>query len=95
MDTKAVLADLVEEGIRSFDPNLPMALLTDWCKHGVGFVLMQKHCSCPGKQDGSADMLCCPTGWPVCMVGSQFTHTAEANYSPTEGELLGVADALS
>jgi hypothetical protein len=43
----------------------------------------------------SPDTLCCPTGWPVCMVGSRFTHTAEANYSPTEGELLGVADALN
>ena len=28
------------------------------------------------------------------MVGSRFTHTAEANYSATEGELLAQADAL-
>ena len=39
--------------------------------------------------------LCCNTGWVVCMVGSRFTHVAEANNSPTEGELLGMADALS
>ena len=28
------------------------------------------------------------------MVGSRFTHAAEANYSPTDGVLLTVADAL-
>jgi hypothetical protein len=44
-ETKAELADKVEEGIKSFDPNLVTALITDWCKHGVGFVLMQKHCT--------------------------------------------------
>jgi hypothetical protein len=95
METKAGLANKVEEGIKSFDPNLVTALLTDWCKHGVGSVLLQKHCSCPDKMEGSTNTLCCATGWPVCMVGSRFTHTAEANYSPTEGELLGVADALN
>ena len=93
-NTKKLLADKVEEGIKSFDPARVTALLTDWCKHGVGFVMMQKHCPCPAKQDGTPDMLCCPTGWQVCMVGSRFTHTAEANYSATEGELLAQADAL-
>ena len=92
--TKNLLADKVEEGIKSFDPSRVTALLTDWCKHGVGFVMMQKHCPCPAKQDGSTDMLCCSTGWQVCMVGSRFTHTAETNYSATEGELLAQADAL-
>jgi hypothetical protein len=61
---------------------------------GVGYLLLQKLCHCPDKPDGSPNTLCCTTGWRVCMVGSRFTHTAEANYSPTEGELLGVADAL-
>ena len=62
METKADLANKVEEGIKSFDPNLVTALLTDWCKHGVGFVLLQKHCSCPDKMDGSTNTLCCATG---------------------------------
>ena len=92
--TKNLLADKVEEGIKSFDPARITALLTDWCKHGVGFVMMQKHCHCPDKPDSTTDMLCCTTGWLVCMVGSRFTHTAEANYSATEGELLAQADAL-
>ena len=77
--TKHLLADKVEEGIKSYDPARVTALLTDWCKHGVGFVMMQKHCHCPTKQDGTPNTLCCTTGWLVCMVGSRFTHTAEAN----------------
>ena len=92
--TKHLLADKVEEGIKSYDPARVTALLTDWCKHGVGFVMMQKHCHCPTKQDGTPNTLCCTTGWLVCMVGSRFTHTAEANYAATEGELLALADAL-
>ena len=92
--TRQLLADKVEEGIMSFDPSKPTALLTDWCKHGVGFVMMQKQCSCPLRSDGSQDLLCCNTGWQVSMVGSRFTHTAEANYSATEGELLAQVDAL-
>ena len=34
------LADKVEDGIKIFDPYKITALLTDWCKHGVGFLLM-------------------------------------------------------
>ena len=92
--TKHMLADKVEEGIKSFDPARVTALLTDWCKHGVGFVMMQKQCHCPAKQDGTPITLCCTTGWLVCMVGSRFTHTAEANYAAIEGELFSLVDAL-
>ena len=92
--TKELLALKVEEGIKSFDPARVTALLADWCRHGVGFVMMQKHCHCPNKPDGTPDVLCCKTGWPVCMVGSRFTHPAEANYSATEGEMLAQANAL-
>ena len=92
--TKNAMADEVEVGIKSFNPKLFTALLMDWCKHGIGFVMMQKHCKCPTKEDGSTNMLCCNEGWLVWMVGSRFTHAVEANYSATEGELLAQADAL-
>ena len=56
---------------------------------------MQKHCNCKKLTGaGKLNALCCKTGWKVCMVGSRFTKTSEANYSPTEGELLGVVNAL-
>ena len=38
--TKNVIADKVENGIKSFSPTLVTALVTDWSKHGVGFVMM-------------------------------------------------------
>ena len=93
-EVRAQMLDMVEQGIKLFDPSRTTALLRDWCKHGIGFLFMQKHCSCPDKPDSSTNTLCCPTGWVICMVGSRFTHTAEANYSPTEGELNAVQDAL-
>ena len=37
---------------------------------------------------------CCKTGWKVCSVGSRFCNSAEANYSPTDGEFTGLVDAL-
>ena len=61
-ETKVKLANSLEEGIMS------------WGKHGVGYLLLQKHCSCPKKPDGSSNTLYCLFGWPVCMVGSRFTH---------------------
>ena len=63
--TKNEVAEKVEEGIKLFNPTLTTALLTDWCKHGVGFVMMQKHCQRPTKEDGTVDTLCCNTGWLV------------------------------
>ena len=93
--TREVLAKQVEEGIKSYDPKKTTALITDFCKHGVGFLLMQKHCPCRKLTDaGKLNTLCCRTGWKVCMVGSRFTKKPEANYCPTEGELLGVVNAL-
>ena len=91
--TREILAERIEEGIKLFDPYKITVLLSDWCKHGVGFILAQKHCKCVIK-DNTPDVNCCRQGWMVCMVGSRFTSPAEANYSPTEGELLGVKNAL-
>ena len=64
-------------------------MATDWSKDGIGFFLLQKHCSCPGDAP-----FCCPDGWKVTLVGSRFTHPAESRYAPIEGEALAVADAL-
>ena len=60
--TKVKLANSLEEGIMS------------WGKHGVGYLLLQKHCSCPKKPEGFSNTLYFPVGWPVCMVESRFTH---------------------
>ena len=87
--TKEVIAREVEQGIQSFDRTKPTCLLTDWCKTGLGYVLMQKHCTCPETRP-----TCCPAGWRVCGVGSRFTSPAESRYSPTEGEALSITNGL-
>ena len=64
-------------------------VITDWCKNGIGYVLVQKYCNCT-----DITPICCTGGWKVCMVGSRFTSAAEQNYSAVEGELQGVVDGL-
>jgi hypothetical protein len=74
--------------------------MTDWCQEGIGHILCQNHCDClldkeqPGEKPPPADLNCCKTGWKVCSVSSRFRNTAEANYSPTDGEFMGLVDAL-
>ncbi|KAL5016074.1 hypothetical protein ScPMuIL_005663, partial [Solemya velum] len=77
------------EGVKIFDRNKVTCLATDWSKDGIGFWLVQKHCECDTDKP-----FCCPEGWKIVLVGSRFTHSAEARYAPIEGEALAVADAL-
>ena len=89
IDMWEVIAREVEKGVTLFDPTLNTAVLTDWCKSGLGYLLMQKHCKCH-----SIDPRCCPGGWRVTMVGSRFTNRVEGSYSSTEGEMLAVQENL-
>ena len=73
------------KGVRSFDPQLPTALATDWSKLGLGFWLTQKHCSCSSLLPG-----CCSNGWQTVYVGSRFCSSAESRYHPIEGEALAI-----
>nr|XP_039250245.1 uncharacterized protein LOC120327938 [Styela clava] len=87
--SKAVIVDEIKKGVEIFNKSRPTCLVTDWCKDGVGFWLMQKHCECT-----SAKPFCCKTGWKITLVGSRFTSGAESRYWPIEGEALAVVDAL-
>ena len=62
---KEKIVDLVKEGVKSFQINRVTVVNTDWSKIGVGFTLLQKHCSCYG-----VDLNCCREGWKLCLVGS-------------------------
>ena len=79
----------ISDGVKIFDKTKPTCLATDWSRHGIGFWLFQKYCSCP-----SIGLFCCRQGWKITLVGSRFTHPAESRYAPIEGEALAVADAL-
>ena len=85
--SKLTIINEIHNGVKIFDKTKPTCLATDWSKHGIGYWLFQKHCSCP-----SNDLFCCKQGWKITLVGSRFTHAAESRYAPIEG--LVVADAL-
>ena len=88
-EAKNVISFEIRNAVTSFDPTKPTALLNDWCKSGIGYLLMEKHCNCesliPNRRHG---------GWKVNMGGSRFTTTSESNYAPTEEERLAVVDSF-
>ena len=88
--SKLEIVAKVKDGVQSFEPQRRTCLQTDWCKHGIGYLLLQKHCSCPHP----SLVTCCSDGWKLVYGGSRFTTSAESRYSPTEGEALGVSWAL-
>ena len=88
-ETKAIIVEQIKHGVEIFDKSRPTCLATDWCKTGIGFWLLQKHCSCEPTKP-----FCCTSGWRVTLVGSRFTSSAESNYAPIEGEALAVVHAL-
>ena len=79
-----------KRGVEIFDKNKSRCLATDFSKDGIGFWLLQKHCTC-----ASTKSFCCPTGWKVTLKGSWFTSVAESRYAQIEGDVLAVVDALN
>ena len=88
-ESKDVIVQEIELGVRIFDKTKPTFIATDWSKEGIGSWLFQKHCRCSPIRP-----FCCNDGWKITLVGSRFTHAAESRYAPIEGEALAVADAL-
>ena len=89
-DTKKALVQEISDGIKNFSLDRQICVCSDWSKDGIGFVLLQKHCSC----DLSSAPVCCPTGWKTIFAGSRFTSPAESRYAPIEGEALALGYAL-
>ena len=87
--SKRNIINEMEEGVKIFDKARPTCIATDWSKLGLGFWVLQKHCDCTPTRP-----FCCHSGWKISLVGSRFTHSAEANYAPIEGEALAVVEAL-
>ncbi|XP_077969846.1 uncharacterized protein LOC144424396 [Styela clava] len=88
--SKAKLITLCEEGIKSFDLHRPSLIQCDWSKDGIGYLLLQKYCTCGTNEAPN----CCPDGWHLVYAGSRHTSQAERNYAPIEGEALAVAWSL-
>lgn len=88
--SKKKIVELVQDGVKAFEPSRPTCLATDWSKNGIGFTLTQKHCTCqppysPGCGDGH---------WKLVFAGSRFTKDSESRYAPIEGEALAVVFGL-
>ena len=89
--SKEEIVRLSKAGVRAFDLNKPTCLATDWCKEGLGFSLMQKHCKCYGVPDPN----CGKGHWKLVYAGSKRTNESQMKYSPTEGECLAAAYGLN
>ena len=87
--SKRSIIKAIQTGIEIFDPKRPTCLRPDWSIKGIGYVLLQKHCSCE-----SAKPDCCNNGWRITLAGSRFLLGREERYVPIEGEALAVAWAL-
>ena len=88
--SKEIIVEQVREGVKSFELHRATCLSTDWSKNGVGFLLQQKHCSCPLEKAPH----CGPGHWRLIFAGSRFTTEAESRYAPVEGEALALVYAL-
>ena len=47
-----------EKGVKCFRMDKETAIVTDWSKKGIGYLLLQKFCGCQ-----KLDVNCCKTGW--------------------------------
>ena len=55
--SKDVIIRAIQDGIHIFDVKRPTCLRTDWSCDGIGYFLLQKHCSCASRLPD-----CCRTG---------------------------------
>ena len=88
-ESKEVILNEIRNGIKMFKKDDPTYLMTDWSKEGLGYMLMQKRCKCPGIKP-----TCCTNGWQLILAGSRFCKGAESRYAPVEGEALAISWAL-
>jgi len=79
----------IRQGVEIFDMQRRTCLRPDWSRHGIGYFLLQQHCTCPS---GIPD--CCPGGWRITLAGSRFLSSAEQRNAAIEGEALAVAWGL-
>ena len=87
---KDVICRLAKDGLAYYERNRPTAVITDWSKEGLGFVILQQHCGCV-----TTDVpFCCKDGWRLALCGSRHLTPAETGYAPVEGEALAVAWCL-
>ena len=87
--TKKEICTLIASGLTFYDQSRKTAVVTDWSREGIGFIILQQHCACK-----SEIPFCCESGWKFVFCGSRRLLPNEVNYSVPEGEALAIAWAL-
>ena len=62
--SKETIINCIRKAVEIFDTKKLTCLRTDWSKRGIGYFLLQQHCSCP-----AAIPDCCPDGWRITLAG--------------------------
>ena len=70
--SKTMILEVIQDGVRIFDPMRKTCLRSDWSKFGIGFYLSQKHCKCISSYPD-----CCQDGWRITLCGSRFLCQSE------------------
>ncbi|KAK3732636.1 hypothetical protein QZH41_011401, partial [Actinostola sp. cb2023] len=65
--SKQAIIEAIRTGVEIFDIERRTCLRPDWSNRGIGYFLLQQHCSC---SSGVPD--CCPGGWRITLAGSRF-----------------------
>ena len=86
---KQTISRVISRGLQYYISR-PTVLMTDWSRQGIGFVVLQQHCSCTGPERPS----CCQDGWKLALCGSRHLTPAEQNYAAVEGEATSIVWAL-
>ena len=87
--SKLTIVDAIRQGVEIFDLQKRTCLRPDWSCQGIGYFLLQKHCTCPSNVPD-----CCDDGWRITLAGSRFLSGAEERYAAIEGEALAIAWGL-
>ena len=85
--SKDAICQEASRGLAYFDTNKNTLIMTDWSKTGIGFIILQQHCSCNARESP----FCCIGGWKLVLCGSRHLQDAEQRYAPVEGEALAIA----
>ena len=80
VSSKDLIIQAIRHGVQIFELDKPVCLRPDWSRKGIGYVLLQKHCSCPTKLPD-----CCDDGWKIVLAGSRFLSNTESRYAAVEG----------
>lgn len=80
------ICQLSKDRLIYYDKSRPTAVITDWSREGIGFVILQQYYACTTPEVP----FCCKGGWRLALRGSRQLNTTEARYAAIDGEALAV-----